>query len=431
MSPPGRLRDHRSITTLILLFTGCGCIYILPYLSAFLYIPMKDAMHLDNTQISLMGSAMGVTAMICYWPGGWIADRFSVRKLIVFSLIANGSLGFWLATLPSFKELLIIQLLLGVFVTLTYWSAVIKMVRQLGRSDQQARCFGIFEGGRNITAVAALAAGMYLFDRLGGSSYALRATIVLISAMLLAIGALSWMYLPEITAPVETSSADNVKLSLRVAVARVIRIPAIWLTTLIILCAYATYAGTNYFTPYATDVYGQSVVFGGVLAVISQATGIFAPPLAGFIADRWRTSSAIAWLMSALAGCLLLFVIIPGNRNLFLLLLVNSISISIIVFALRGIYFALLEEGAIPVALTGTACGLISTVAYSPDVFMPAVAGHLLDRYTAGGVGYRYFFLITALFAACGAGFSLIFRNITNAAPALTAEPQGNLETLA
>jgi sugar phosphate permease len=191
-----KLRSLRSFTTLIVLFMGCGCIFILPYLSSYLYIPMKDAMHLDNMQIGLMGSAMGFTAMIFYWPGGWIADRISPRKLIAFSLIAHALLGFWLAALPSFTVLLTIQLLMGVFLTLTYWSAVIKMVRQLGRSDQQGRYFGIFEGGRNITAVGLVAAGLYLFDRLGGNSGGLRATIILLSAMLLAIGVLSWIYLP-------------------------------------------------------------------------------------------------------------------------------------------------------------------------------------------------------------------------------------------
>ena len=71
-----KLRTLRSFTTLIILFVGGGSIYILPYLSSYFYIPMKDAMHLSNMQIGLMGSAMGFTSMVLYWPGGWMADRF-------------------------------------------------------------------------------------------------------------------------------------------------------------------------------------------------------------------------------------------------------------------------------------------------------------------------------------------------------------------
>jgi predicted MFS family arabinose efflux permease len=405
-----KLRILRSYTTLIVLFMGGGCIYILPYLSTYLYIPMKDAMHLDNTQIGLMGSAMGFTSMIFYWPGGWMADLFSPRKLISFSLVIQGLLGLWLATLPSFKVLLTIQLLMGVFLTLTYWSAMIKMVRLLASSDQQGRYFGILEAGRNLTAVVVVAAGLYLFDWLGSNSNGLRWTIVLFSAVLLALGLLSWVCLPATTATGTTVADDKGKIPLRVAIGRVVRIPAVWLAMLIILCAYVTSAGQAYFTPYATDVYKQSVVFGGVLSMIITSTGIFAPASAGFLADRWTTSRTIVWLFVALASCLMLFVIVPGGPHLFPLLLINSILIGCVFFALRGIYFALLEEGAIPVALTGIATGLISLVAYTPDVFIPAIAGHLLDRYPAGGLGYRYFFLMLAVFAVAGVGLTLLFR---------------------
>src|SRR5213593_2048719 len=108
---------------------GGGSIYILPYLNAYFYIPMKEAMHLNNTQLGLMTSAMGFTAMIFYWPGGWMADRFSPRKLLAFSFLVNGLLGIWLASYPPFKVLLGIQLLMGIFLTLTYWSALIKATR--------------------------------------------------------------------------------------------------------------------------------------------------------------------------------------------------------------------------------------------------------------------------------------------------------------
>jgi sugar phosphate permease len=405
-----KLRVLRSSSTLIVLFMGGGSIYILPYLSSYLYIPMKDAMHLDNMQIGLMGSAMGIASMIFYWPGGWVADRFSPRKLITLSLIANGLLGLWLATIPPFKVLLAIQLLMGVFLTLTYWSALIKMVRQLAPPDQQGRYFGILEGGRNLTAVTFVAAGLYLFEWLGSNSNGLRASIILFSVVLLAIGVVSWVCLPETSATGSIASEDKGQIPLRLAIGRVVRIPAVWLVMFIILCAYVTSAGLTYLTPYATDVYKQGVVFGGVLSMSVQSTGIAASLLAGFVADRWTTSRTVQWLLVALASCLLLFAIVPGGQHLFLLLLVNSIAIGCVTYALRGIYYALLEEGAIPLAVTGTATGLISLVAYTPDVFVPALAGHLLDHYAVDNVGYRYLFLILAIFAVVGVGLTALFR---------------------
>ena len=85
----------------------------------YLYVPMKASMHLDNTQIGLMGSVFGLASMIFYWPGGWLADRVSPRALITLSLVATGLLGFWMAALPSFSALLVIQFLMGMLISLT------------------------------------------------------------------------------------------------------------------------------------------------------------------------------------------------------------------------------------------------------------------------------------------------------------------------
>ena len=324
-------------------------------------------------------------------------------------------LGLWLATIPSFKVLLGIHLMMGVVLTLTYWSALIKIVRQLAPSDQQGRYFGILEGGRNLTAVIFVAAGLYL---LGSNSTGLRWAIILFSGELLAIGVLSWVWLPETSATGATAAGDKGKIPVLQAIGSVVRIPAVWLAMLVILCAYVTSVGITYLTPYATDVYGQSVVFGGTLQTTLLWTGMFASPLAGLVADRWTTSRTIVLLLLGLVLCWSMFVIVSGGPHLSVLLLVNSIVIGIIIYALRGIYYALLEEGAVPVALTGMATGLISMLAYTPDVFVPALAGHLLDRYSAGGVGYRYLFLILAMFSVAGVGLTLLFRHRISGRPA-------------
>jgi nitrate/nitrite transporter NarK len=391
-----------------------GTIYILPFLSQYLYVPMKESMHLDNLQIGLMASSMGLTSMIFYWPGGWLADRWSPRKLIAVSLIANGALGLWMATLPAFPTLLLIQLATGVILTLTFWSAMIKLVRIIASQDQQALYFGILEGGRNGTTVILVAAGLALFSRLGGRASALQWTIVLFAAALVALGVLAWVALPETRDASADPQESRRAQPLSVAIKRVIRIPAVWLAMGIILCAYVTSAGSVYLTPYATDVYRQTAVMGGVLSMIVTATGIFASPIAGAIADRTTASRSVLWWLLTLALCLSLFVIVPGGARLLPFLLVNSAAIGCAFYALRGIYFALLEEGAVPLDLTGTATGLISLVAYTPDVFIPAFAGYLLDRYPSEATGYRIFFATLMAFAIAGAALTVLFRRMNS-----------------
>jgi hypothetical protein len=89
------------------------------------------------------------------------------------------------------------------------------------------------------------------------------------------------------------------------------------------------------------------------------------------------------------------FAITPASPGLFILMLVNVAIAAIGIFALRGIYFALLEEGGVPLAVTGTAGGVVSAIGFTPDVFMPMIGGVLLDNYP-GATGYQYLYLSTA-----------------------------------
>ena len=54
-------------------------------------------------------------------------------------------------------------------------------------------------------------------------------------------------------------------------------------------------------------------------------------------------------------------------------------------FALRGIYFALLEESGTPRELTGTAVGVICFVGFTPEIFMPLVTGWLIREARSSG----------------------------------------------
>ncbi|NPV28646.1 MAG: MFS transporter [Firmicutes bacterium] len=405
-----KLSKWRRWGILAVLSMGGGIIYILPYLSCYFYIPMKEAMHLNNTQLGLMGSALGIAAMILYWPGGWVADRFSPRKLVTLSLSAVGLLGLWMATFPPFKILIVIQLLMGVFTTLTFWSAMIKATRQLGSSTEQGRFFGFLEAGRNLITVVVVAGALALFAKMGSNAIGLRWAIILLSVGVFIIALLSWFSISDQQEVAqEESSDDKEQVPLWEGITRVVKLPAVWMVMLIILSAYVTSVGITYITPYATDVYKQSVVFGGLLYTIMEWTSIFASPVAGFIADRITTSKATIYSFIILVLSWSIFVFVKGGASLYYVLLVNSIVIGCTIYGLRGIYYALLEEGAIPRILTGTATGLISFIAYTPDVFIPYVAGRLLDKYP-GGLGYKYFFLILALFSVFGLILTVIFR---------------------
>ena len=81
------------------------------------------------------------------------------------------------------------------------------------------------------------------------------------------------------------------------------------------------------------------------------------------------------------------------------------------IFALRGIYWALLNESGIPVALTGTAVGAASAIGFLPEVYMPLLSGVLLDGYP-GPLGYRLLFAGIAVMAVVGVGAAILLMRL-------------------
>ena len=85
--------------------------------------------------------------------------------------------------------------------------------------------------------------------------------------------------------------------------------------------------------------------------------------------------------------------------------------LSVGVYGLRAIYFAVMDKGNIPLIYTGTAVGLISIIGYAPDIFSGPLTGYFLDEYP-GIEGYQYVFSVLALFSCIGACASWRYNSL-------------------
>ena len=68
----------------------------------------------------------------------------------------------------------------------------------------------------------------------------------------------------------------------------------------------------------------------------------------------------------------------------------DFVLLSVTVYAVRGIYFAIIDEAQIDRSVTGAVSGLASCIGYLPDVFLYTMIGAWIDQ---GLQGYRYMFL--------------------------------------
>ena len=386
--------------TMALLCISGSIIYWLPFLSEIYYVPMQNAFGFSNTQMGVLSSTFGFMSLVAYFPGGWLADRVSSRKLIAIALTVTAAAGFVFSTIPSFEVCLVLYGFWGVSTAFIFWAAMIKATRNWAAREEQGRAFGVLEGGRNIVDLASATLLLAIFAYLGADDAALSEIILILSCAPIVLAMLVWTIMSDGKAPPDKASGGS-STPTRTGLIEVLKLPIVWLISIIIMTAYSGLWGAIYFTPYATDVYSLGVVWGGAIGVGKYWIAAIAAVAAGFIADKIGTAKAVVGCFILMTTSFLGFGLFPGSPSLVPLLIINVTVIASAVYALRGIYFSLLEQGGIPIVVTGAATGIISVIGFTPDVFLPAMAGMILDA-NPGAKGYQNLFLFISALSFLG-----------------------------
>ena len=106
---------------MVILSISGGLIFMAPFLREVYYIPMQEAMDLSNIQMGMLMGVFGAVGLLTYFPGGWLADRVSSRKLITLGMISTGVSGLYFATFPGYLINLMLHAFWGVSITLVFW----------------------------------------------------------------------------------------------------------------------------------------------------------------------------------------------------------------------------------------------------------------------------------------------------------------------
>ena len=408
------MQYSRNLTLLTLIVAGESA-FLLPFVLPRIFRPtILDVFGLTNLQLGFAFSVYGLVAMAAYFLGGPLADRFSPRKMLASALLATAACGLVLLFKPSIELLITLYAAWGVTTIALFWAPLIKATRDWGGAHTQGAAFGVLDGGRGLLAALAASALVAVLGAmlpadpdaatLAQRTRALMTMIVLLCAFTAAAALLTWFALPSRPA---ARSASFSRFRFR-AILPIYRMPTVWLQALIILCAYVGFKATDDFSLYAHEVLGIDEVDAAAAGTLSLWIRPIAAVSAGFIADRFGSIRMTLICFVLLAGGSLILasgLITTGMTIPFLLTIITA---SLGIFALRGLYFAIMKEGQVPLALTGSAVGLVSLVGYTPDVFMGPLMGYLLDT-SPGAAGHQHVFMVVSGFAIIGIAASRMF----------------------
>ncbi len=393
---------------LVALVVAGEAIFFLPFVFPRVFRPtILEVFNLTNTELGEAFAYYGVVAMAAYALGGPLADLFSPRRLLAIALVSTAVGGVALWRIPSLQTLKWVYGYWGFTTIALFWSALIRATREWGGRFAQGSAFGLLDGGRGLFAAAtgSFLVAVYaslLPDQVASASLAVRTVAlkrVILLIVIITVGAavLTVLFLPKHSA---ANDSNRSKITLR-GMLHIAAMPAVWLQAAIIVCAYVGYKATDDFSLYAKDVLNVNEVEAARVGTYSLWMRPIGAIGAGILADRIGVSrmTIVSFLLMVGGSAVLATPAMTASMYVPYVMTVACASLGIC--ALRGLYFAIMQEARVPFAYTGSAVGLVSVIGYTPDVFMGPAMGYLLDR-SPGPEGHRDVFMMVGAFALAG-----------------------------
>lgn len=401
---------------LMLLVLAAGAIYPILYLRQVYQTTMLDVFHINHSELGYLYSMLGTIFLLSYLPSGWLADRIAPRFLIFFSLVATGALGLWYSTTPSMTGLMIIFGCWGLTTGLTFWASVLKRVKMIAEHSEQGRFFGILDGGRGLVEalLATVALGLFAFaTETRGESVAegFKHVVYLYSFTCIAIGCVLVLLKDPKSIEAKTAVVVEEKHTLLGDLATLVKIPELWLVTAIVFCGYHIFWATYSFSDYLQGS-GMTAVMAGTITTIK----LWMRPIGGFgggyLGDKFSNISVLVVALFFASLGMLGLIVFPSLNTLGLLI-ATVIFIGLMTYAIRGLYWAILDTCNIPLRITGLAIGIVSVVGYLPDAFIPLINGYITEHFP-GAFGYKLYFGYITFVGLLGTCAALTLRSLVN-----------------
>ena len=360
----------------ILISMGSSVVYTPMYLKNIFYDPLMQAIGCSNADLGMMVSMYGIAAVVCYLPSGIVADKFRMRTLATVGFVGTAALTFVYAALPSLAVCYIIFLGMGITSILIWWGTRYKVIRLCCEENEYSQKIGI---SYSIYGLAGLVVGLVntaIVASFADAVTGVRVMIVFLGAILLIMGVLSYILIPDFKGEISQNSG---LFDLKDAV-EAFKWPGVIWAALTMFFVYSVYQGATYTTPYMTQAFGADDTLVNVIGLIrTYGIGLFAGPVVGWLATKIKSASkamVICFLLSI--GLLIGFIIMPTTAG------VAVVASMVVLFGFTtygafSVGSSPLSEIKMPMRIFGTATGLLSVIGFMPDMFIHAWYGSMID----------------------------------------------------
>ncbi len=368
---------------------SCGAYVVyLTYLARYsFYDQVIDGLKITNSQLGVLYGLYGTTATIAYFPGGVLADKVRVKYLATLGFALSAILTFWYSTAPSYGQLKIIFLLFGLCTTFIFWGIRYKAIRLVSTEENYSTNIGVSYGVVGIVGLVISFISIAIFEAFKDPAEGFHIVLMFFAGINAVFAVLSFIFIPKFADEIST---ERKKFNFS-EVVQAFKHPGVWLTTLCMFFIYTIYTSLAYTVSFISAIGATAAIASIVGTIRTYGTSLFASPIVGGIAEKKTPSKTIIVCAGTTAVCLAIMAFAPKNAGFIIPSVILIIALSFFLNGAYGVTSSMLTETKVPVAIFGTASGILSVIGFIPDMFVSPIAGKWLDTYDTAGAYTRIF----------------------------------------
>lgn len=366
-------------------------------------------LHVKESDMSTFTAIIGWVTLLTQLPGGWLADKFSSKKMLSISVFMTGVITVWFGTLALvgseinyeslFAQYSIIFALWGISTTPLFWTPLWKLVSQQTEKEEQGFAYGLqgsFNGLIGLIFVFGIGTAITLYTRNyeaqnpGNPLYAPFASYIYVFAFLMIISSIGiWFFVKE------KKTKEKFAVDMKVLI-KVMQDWKIWALSIFVMGMYMFQSVFSYYlTQMMQNIIGIPtaiiLVIGGIRLYGMRMT---ISTFAGRFADRFK-SIILLLIIVLFIGLAVsaIMIMIPGFGShsfdnysgaakitasiFFASLFLISSALSWMMVTLR---YAQTVEIDRPKNSYGAVTAMVSLVAFSPDAWFYQIGSSVISN---------------------------------------------------
>lgn len=374
---------------LALLFLGWSLGNLDRYIMNYAVVSITGDLQLDASSTGIILSAFFLGYAIMQIPGGWLADKFGAKRVLLMAVITWSIFTGLTAIAWSLTAMIVIRFLFGIGEG-GFQPSSSKIIATIFPKEGRGRAMSIMLTSGGIVSLIVPLLAAYLLGTIGW-----RMMFIIIGAIGAIIAFIYWKYIQLPQDEAATAGTENT--TNKVNFKELLKTPLMWNLIIAYFCIYAVNWGLVSWIPtYLQKNRGLDLMSIGWAQTIPAITTIIGVYGSGYIIDKLPKGmeKVLGSISCAVIGLLLYLMFTAKTVTLFIgYQTVVSIFIAFVITLLPVIVLKKL-----PSSITGSAMGIANTGGQLAGFVTPMAIGFMVDAFN-GSFDAAFWMLI---------GFALI-----------------------